>query len=45
LNKLGSVARIRQASVEEIASVPGFDEKLARVVRDHLGAQSDDPRE
>ncbi|MBI2432591.1 MAG: excinuclease ABC subunit UvrC [Candidatus Hydrogenedentes bacterium] len=33
LNTLGSVARIREASVEEIAALPGFNQKLAEAVR------------
>ncbi len=36
LTALGSVARIRAASAVEIAAVPGFSEKLARVVAEHL---------
>ena len=36
LTALGSVARIRAASAGEIAAVPGFSEKLARVVAEHL---------
>ncbi len=36
LTALGSVARIRGASPAEIAAVPGFSEKLARVVVQHL---------
>ncbi len=36
LGALGSVARIRAASLAEIAAVPGFSEKLARVIVEHL---------
>lgn len=36
LRKFGSLKRIRSASVEEIASLPGFGEKLASVVQSHL---------
>ncbi len=36
LNEMGSVARIRKASVEEISRIPGFSEKLARTLLDHL---------
>ncbi len=36
LKALGSVARVREASIEEIASVPGFSEILARTVLEHL---------
>jgi len=39
LNKLGSVARIRAATVADIAALPGFDESLARRVRAHLDAK------
>lgn len=41
LNALGSVARIRAAAVEEIAVLPGFNQKLAEAVRDGLGAAGD----
>lgn len=40
LNKLGSMARIRAASTEEIAAVPGFNQKLAEMVKHHLAATS-----
>ncbi len=36
LNQLGSVAKIREADVNEIASVKGFDETLAQAVLKHL---------
>ncbi|MBI5094421.1 MAG: excinuclease ABC subunit UvrC [Candidatus Hydrogenedentes bacterium] len=36
LNQLGSMARIRGASVEEIAALPGFTESLARQLMDQL---------
>jgi len=36
LNRLGSVARIRSAAVEEIAALPGFNAKLAHTVHAHL---------
>lgn len=36
LNRLGSVARIRETGAEEIAALPGFNEKLARHVLAHL---------
>jgi len=36
LSYFGSVERIREASVEEIASLPGFSVKLARKVKDFL---------
>lgn len=39
LNHLGSVARIREAGVEEIAQAPGFNEKLARQVRIGLAGE------
>ena len=37
LRKFGSVARLRKASAEEIASLPGFSKKTAETVLDHLG--------
>ncbi len=40
LNKLGSVARIRAATVAEIAALPGFDESMGRRVRAYLDAMS-----
>jgi excinuclease ABC subunit C len=36
LRTLGSVARVREATVEAIAAVPGFSESLARVVHARL---------
>jgi len=36
LNGLGSVARIREARIEEVAALPGFDEALAQQVVNHL---------
>ncbi len=36
LNALGSVAKIGGASVEDIAALPGFNEKLARAVHEFL---------
>lgn len=45
LNHFGSVARIREAGVEEIAQAPGFTEKLAREVRHALaGADQSEQR-
>jgi len=38
LRKFGSVARIRAASVEDIASLPGISRKSAQVILDHLQA-------
>jgi len=40
LNNAGSLVRIRNQSVEEIAALPGFNEKLARKVKEHLVAAS-----
>lgn len=40
LSRFGSVRAVAAASVEEIAAVPGFSEKLARQVLDHLNRQS-----
>lgn len=36
LTRLGSVARIREAPVEALAGLPGFNESLARRVLEHL---------
>ena len=36
LTRLGSLARIRGSSVEDIAALPGFNEALARAVLKHL---------
>ena len=36
LNALGSVAKVRSATVEEIAAVPGFSRALATTVKEHL---------
>jgi len=36
LRKLGSVARIRMSSVDEIAALPGFSQSLAKTVYEHL---------
>jgi excinuclease ABC subunit C len=36
LKKFGSVARIKAASAEEIASLPGISQKSARALLDHL---------
>lgn len=38
LNKFGSLARIRESSVQEIAEVPGLSEQLAQSVLEHLRA-------
>jgi len=40
LETFGSVARLRKASVEEIAAVPGFGEKLAAELRAFLELRS-----
>lgn len=37
LKKFGSVARIRRASAEEIASLPGISMRSAQALLDHLG--------
>jgi excinuclease ABC subunit C len=42
LNKAGSIARIREASPREIAELPGFSEKLARQVLEHLNRPDTD---
>jgi len=36
LNALGSVAKVRSATIEEIAAVPGFSRALAAAVKEHL---------
>ncbi|HNT89098.1 MAG TPA: helix-hairpin-helix domain-containing protein, partial [Candidatus Hydrogenedentes bacterium] len=36
LTRLGSVARIREASIDAIAALPGFSVELARAVHEHL---------
>ena len=41
LNRFGSVKRIRQASVEELAGVPGIGPALAAVVAAELGSAAD----
>jgi len=38
LKTFGSVARIRQASVEELAAVPGIGPRLAEQIKEELGA-------
>ncbi len=38
LNRLGSLAKIQEAPVEAIAALPGFSEKTAEVVKQHLTA-------
>lgn len=43
LNKIGSVARIATAPVEEIAALPGFSPRLAQRIRDHLSGAPPDP--
>jgi excinuclease ABC subunit C len=37
LKKFGSVARIRRASAEEIANLPGISVRSAQALLDHLG--------
>ena len=39
LNAFGSVARIREASVGDVAAVKGFSETLARQVQEHLSGE------
>lgn len=39
LDRYGSVAAIRKASVEDIAMTPGIGERLARAISDHLLAK------
>lgn len=40
LRRFGSVARIRKATVAEIAKVPGISEKLAGTISDYLAARA-----
>jgi excinuclease ABC subunit C len=40
LNNVGSIATIRSRSVEELAALPGFNEALARRVKEFLDAPS-----
>jgi excinuclease ABC subunit C len=40
LNTFGSLAKVRDASKEEIASLPGFNEKLAEAIVQHLAPVS-----
>ncbi|WP_217132280.1 excinuclease ABC subunit UvrC [Leucobacter chinensis] len=37
LSHFGSVKRLRAAGAEEIATIPGFSETLARAISEHLG--------
>jgi excinuclease ABC subunit C len=39
IRRFGSAARLRQAGLEDIASVPGITETLARRILDHLALQ------
>jgi len=38
LNALGSVAKVREAAVSDIAALPGFSDALAREVKKHLSS-------
>lgn len=38
LKELGSLDAVRSATVDAIAALPGFNKKLARVVKDHVNA-------
>lgn len=40
LSRLGSMAKVREATVEEIAALPGFSEALARDIHAQLRAES-----
>lgn len=40
LNALGSLTKVRSATVDEIAAVPGFSRALAAIVKEHLGPSS-----
>jgi excinuclease ABC subunit C len=41
LNRLGSLTKVREAAVEEIAAVPGFNRKLAETVKQALADSQD----
>ena len=45
LQAFGSLRRLREAGVDEIAGVKGFSHKLARQLKSHLAADRDDPGE
>lgn len=36
LRELGSLRRVREASIDDIAALPGFSDKLARTIKEHL---------
>ena len=40
LRRFGSVTGVREASVEELAGVPGIGGELARVIREHLSKRA-----
>ncbi len=40
LNNFGSLAKIREASVEQIAELPGFNEALAKAVKGYLAVST-----
>ncbi|MCH9767230.1 MAG: excinuclease ABC subunit UvrC [Actinomycetia bacterium] len=44
VSHFGSVARLKQASLEEITAVPGIGVATARAVLEALGCPADDPR-
>ncbi|MGQ0560448.1 MAG: helix-hairpin-helix domain-containing protein, partial [Gemmatimonadota bacterium] len=39
LERFGSVRALKQATIDELAALPGFSEKLARTILDHLESQ------
>ena len=45
LDRFGSVAAIRKASLAEIASTPGIGEKIAQILFDYLASISGAPQE
>lgn len=45
LDRFGSVAAIRKATLPEIASTPGIGEKIAKILFDHLASISGAPQE
>ena len=44
LKRFGSVQGVKQASVEELATIAGISDELARTIRDHLAGRADEGR-
>ncbi|MCC6696876.1 MAG: excinuclease ABC subunit UvrC [Candidatus Hydrogenedentes bacterium] len=45
LNSLGSLAKVRSATLDEIAALPGFSAELAQAIKEHLTASDSTPEE